>query len=137
MSNNRVYYLRDARKVVFNPSNGETFLANRGCPLICIVSERDCKAGVVKYGYAILHKGELDTFSKAAGREEAAKKLSEDPLVVHTTATTGHEINKSIVQHFYENVGKKNNRARKLSKTWLRVAAAKANAKKELPTKEA
>ena len=127
---NRVYYLRNDRKVIFNPDSGEHSLANRGCPVICIVSSRDGKAGSIKYGYSILHpKEEIANFSKAEGRKEATKKLMEDPLILETQAATGHEINRSIIEHFAETVGKKNSQARKLSRCWLKVASAKSSKK--------
>lgn len=127
----RTYYLRDDRKVVFNPNTGEYSLQNRGRPLICLVSARNREAGTVKYGYAILHPEDADSFSKAEGVVEALKKMESEPLIVETTALTGHDINKSIVQHFSETIGKKNNQARKLSRGWLKVAKAKTEASKK------
>lgn len=127
--NNRIYYLRGTPRVVFNPKNGNYYLGS-GDPLVCIVSKFDKEAGTVKYGYAILHPEEdMSKFSKFEGKKEAYKKLKENPLVVNTNATTGHELNKSVIKHFAETVGKKNSIARKFANIWLRVAEAKSSLK--------
>lgn len=136
---NRTYYLRNERKVIFNPANGEFSLSSRGCPVICLVSNRDKDSGKIKYGYSILHPDEeVKNYSKAEGIREATAKLNESPLEVDIQGTTGHEINKCIIQHFSNTVGKKNGQAWKLSRLWLKVSAAKANAKRnaELATAE-
>ena len=124
----RIYYLRNEQKVVFNPTNGQYSLA-RGEPIICLISARDKESGKIKYGYSILSPHEdLANFSKAEGRVEANKKLAETPLEVETAANTGHEINKSIIRHFSETIGKKNGQVRKLTRRWLKVSAAKTKA---------
>jgi hypothetical protein len=133
---NRTYYLRAPRAVVFNPANGEFSLASRGCPTICLVSKRDVAAGTIKYGFSILHPDEeVKNYSKAEGARQATSRLNgEDkdfpPLEVEATGTTGHEINKCIIEHFSKTIGKKNGQAWKLSRLWLKVSAAKANSKK-------
>jgi len=127
---NRIYYLRNMRAVVFNPSDGEFSLASRGCPVICLVSERNAETGSIKYGYSILHpEEESKNYSKAEGIKEAVKRLNESPLLTETKAATGHEINKAIIEHFASTVGKKNGQAWKLSRLWLKVSAAKTKKK--------
>src|SRR5258705_13426041 len=115
----RIYYLRNDQKVVLNPLNGEYSLM-RGDPIVCIVSKRDCDNGSIKYGYAVLHpKENIANFSKAEGIAEATRKLNENPLEVQSRATTGHEINRNIIQHFSQSVGKKSGTVWKLTRKWL------------------
>ncbi len=138
---NRTYYLRNQRAIVFNPDNGEFSLASRGCPTICLVSNRDVAAKTIKYGYSILHPDEeKKKYSKAEGVRQATSRLNgEDkdypPLEVEAVGTTGHEINKCIIEHFSKTVGKKVGQAWKLSRLWLKVSAAKARAKENVPVR--
>lgn len=128
----RIYYLRSDRSVVFDPSTGEYSLAKRGTPVICLVSERDSEAGTIKYGYSILHpEEEVKNYSKAEGIKEAMKRLNDKPMVVESQATTGHGINKSMIEHFCNTVGKKNGQAWKCSRVWLKVSAAKSRMKEK------
>lgn len=131
----RTYYLRNEQKVVFDPKTGDYFLAPRGTPIICLVSERDCDKGTIKYGYAILNPSEdVAAFSKAEGRRIATEKLESEPLVIESKAKTGHEINRCLIKHFSDTVGKKNGQAKKLAHRWLKVAAVKSTPKPEAPT---
>lgn len=119
---NRIFYLRDCKKIV-NHSNGNLSIS-RGEPLICIVSDRDADTGTIRYGYSIVHPN--DRFNKSEAKRIATEKFFASPLKLTTTSKTGHEIDRDLVVHFLNNVGCKNNTARKTSKRWLKIANRKS-----------
>jgi hypothetical protein len=123
---NRVYYLRKDRKLVYN-SDGTYYVA-RGEPVVCIVSERDSETGVIRYGYSILHPVDKNFFSKVEGRKEAQSRFFKEPCLFKSEAKTAFDINRSIIQHFSDTVGKKVGTARRLSRQWLKHGTAKYSA---------
>lgn len=129
---NRIYYLRSDRKVVYNPDG--SYYVSRGEPLVCIVSERNSETGDVRYGYSIVHMEDRNsrTYSKSEGRRLALLRFYSDPLMCNTKDQKEQEINRTIIKHFSDTVGKENGTARKTSHKWLRLAQAKSKSAAKL-----
>lgn len=125
--NHRVYYLRGDRKVVYNPDG--TYYLSRGEPLVCIVSEVNSETSEIRYGYSIVHPIDRSShrYSKSEGRKLAIEKFFSHPSIVKSESKNGHDINRDMVNHFSETVGKENGTARKTSHRWLKHFAAVAN----------
>ena len=112
----RIYYLRKPGKIVYGENN--TYSVLKGEPTVCLVSERNGESGEIRYGYSIYNQN--DHFDKKEARRWAEKRLDEEPIVFTSEAKSSFEINKSMIENFSENIGKKNGKARKLAYIWLK-----------------
>lgn len=123
----RIYYLRDFNNLRLKDNGTLT----RGNPRVCIVSQFDSKTGTVKYGIAATHP--KDHFSKMLARRIAQARMenhqdqnAETEMArsgqLEIQVKTGHEINKAVIQHIFNNFQDGNTQVKKLARAWLERA---------------